>query len=328
LQQLGNKRLVILGVIMELAHIALWAFPVFIFAGLVEAWIITKRQHHVYHWRESAASLGIAVGQRLINVLAGLGGSVLFLMLWEHRWWTMPTTAWWYIPALFLATEFAYYWHHRVSHESRWFWATHSVHHSPQHLYLLSAYRLGLTGKITGHFLFYLPLIVIGFHPLSVFMMLAINLAYQFWLHTELIGRLGWFDVLFNSPSNHRVHHATNPRYLDSNYGGMIMLYDHLFATYVAQRADDAPRYGLVTQIASNNPLRIALNEWLAIACDLRTAHSLREVMGYLFAAPGWRPDGHGNTTANLREAASQQRYQHNLAVISSPSTLPSTHAS
>jgi sterol desaturase/sphingolipid hydroxylase (fatty acid hydroxylase superfamily) len=311
---------------MELGYITLWALPILVLAGLAEAWFISRRQQRVYHWRESAASLGIAVGQRVINIATGLGGGALFLMLWDHRLLNIPTTEWWYYPALFLATELAYYWHHRVSHESRWFWATHSVHHSPKHLYLLSAYRLGWTGKISGHFLFYLPLIVVGFHPLAVFLALAVNLMYQFWLHTELIGSLAWFDKLFNSPSNHRVHHATNPRYLDSNYGGIVMLYDHLFGTYVAERVDDAPRYGLVTPIHSNNPLRIAFNEWFAIARDVRSARSLREVIGYLFAAPGWRPDGKGLTTARLREAASQQRYQHNLAAISSPSTLPSTH--
>jgi sterol desaturase/sphingolipid hydroxylase (fatty acid hydroxylase superfamily) len=308
---------------MELGHIALWAFPIFIFAGLAEAWFISQRQQRVYHWRESAASLGIAVGQRVINIATSLGGGALFLLLWDHRLWTMPKTEWWYYPALFLASEFAYYWHHRVSHESRWFWATHSVHHSPEHLYLLSAYRLGLTGKITGHFVFYLPLIVIGFHPLHVFLMLAVNLIYQFWLHTDLIGRLGWFDKLFNSPSNHRVHHATNARYLDSNYGGVLMIYDHLFGTYVAERSDDVPQYGLVKQISSNNPLRIAFNEWSAIARDLRAAKNVREVFGYLFAAPGWQPDGKGLTTQRLRELAVQSRYERNLEVLTLPSQVP-----
>lgn len=286
---------------MELGQIAAWIFPIFILAGIAEAWFIIRRQQRVYYWREIVASLGIALGQRSINGLAALGLGGVFLALWQYRMVTLPTTSWWYYPALFVAVEFVYYWQHRISHESRWFWATHSVHHSPQHLYLLSAYRLGWTGKISGHFIFYFPLILIGFHPATIFFMLALNLVYQFWLHTELIGPLGWFDKILNSPSNHRVHHAINPQYLDSNYGGVIMLFDHWFGTYVAERADDKPQYGLVKQINSHNPLRIALNEWLALALDVRHARSIRDVAGYLFAPPGWQPDGNGTTTEHIR---------------------------
>jgi sterol desaturase/sphingolipid hydroxylase (fatty acid hydroxylase superfamily) len=261
-----------------------------------------------YQWRESAASLGIALGQRALGVVtAGVAGGCL-MALWEYRWWTVPLDTVWGVALLFVGLEFFYYWHHRASHECRWFWATHSVHHSPQHFNLSAAYRLGWTGAITGNVVFYAPLPLLGFHPMAVLMALAVNLAYQFWLHTELVGTLGWFDRWFNSPSNHRVHHATNAAYLDCNYGGVLMVFDRWFGTYVAECKANAPRYGLVKQIHSNHPFVIAFHEWMSIGRDLAQARSWREAAGYLFAAPGWRPGGSGVTTANLRRNTGGQQ--------------------
>jgi sterol desaturase/sphingolipid hydroxylase (fatty acid hydroxylase superfamily) len=286
---------------MELGKLALWVFGVFAVAALIEAAILTRFRKERYDWRESGASIGVAIGQRIIN--ATLGGMVFaaLLWLWDFRIWSVTLDAWYDYALLFLAVEFAYYWHHRLSHEVRWFWATHCVHHSPQKMYLSGAIRLGWTGQVSGAFLFYAPLVVIGFHPVAVFATLLLNLLYQFWLHTELIGKLPVFDWIFNSPSNHRVHHAVNPDYLDRNYGGVIMLFDHLFGTYQRELETLPPRYGLVKQIESHNPFRIALNEWFNIARDLRQAKSVRQVLGYLFAPPGWTADGYGLTSKRIK---------------------------
>jgi sterol desaturase/sphingolipid hydroxylase (fatty acid hydroxylase superfamily) len=288
---------------MEMGRIALIIFPFLLIAALLEAWLLISRKKVAYNWKATAASIGIAVGQRLINGLfAGMSLGV-FLMAAKHSLWTIQIDSVWSYIGLFFAVEFAYYWHHRFSHECRWFWANHSVHHSPQQFYLSGAYRLGWTGQLTGHFLFYLPLALIGFPPVAIFLTLAVNLIFQFWLHTELIGKLGWFDRAFNSPSNHRVHHGTNTQYLDRNYGGVLMLFDHLFGTYQAELDNEVPQYGLIKQIRSNNPVRIAFSEWLAIAKDLRSAKNLREVAGYLFAPPGWKPHGQSVTSKDLRKA-------------------------
>jgi sterol desaturase/sphingolipid hydroxylase (fatty acid hydroxylase superfamily) len=289
---------------MELGKLALWVFGVFAVAALIEAAILTRRRNERYDWRETGASIGVAIGQRIVNT--ALGGLVFTALLgiWEYRIWTLALDAWYDYALLFIAVEFAYYWHHRLSHEMRWFWATHSVHHSPQKMYLSGAVRLGWTGQVSGAFLFYAPLVWIGFHPIAVLATLLINLIYQFWLHTELVSRLPRFDWLFNSPSNHRVHHAVNAEYLDRNYGGVIMLFDHLFGTYQRELNTSPPRYGLVKQIESHNPIRIALNEWFSIAKDLRQAKSIREVFGYLFAPPGWTADGCGMTSKRIRALA------------------------
>jgi hypothetical protein len=182
--------------------------------------------------------------------------------------------------------EFVYYWQHRISHECRWFWATHSVHHSPNHMVLLGALRLGWTGAITGQFLFFVPLVLMGYSAIDVLIVLGINLIYQFWLHTELIGKLGPLEWVFNTPSHHRAHHASNPEYIDRNYGGVLIIFDRLFGTFAEEREDVPLKYGLVKPIYSYNPFRIALNEWLVIAKELQQSRSLSQLFTILFSAP------------------------------------------
>jgi len=135
------------------------------------------------------------------------------------------------------------------------------------------------------------PMIWLGFPPQAVFAALALNLLYQFWLHTEWVPKLGWLEYVLNTPSHHRVHHASNAGYIDTNYGGVLIVFDRLFGTFAAERHDLPCRYGLATPLISHNPIRIAFHEWLKIINDLRGARSPREAFGYLFGPPGWRPD-------------------------------------
>jgi sterol desaturase/sphingolipid hydroxylase (fatty acid hydroxylase superfamily) len=274
--------------------------PLFAMIALIEAvWLRRKRGH--YDWRQSGASLAIAFGQQLSGLAAAALMVGVFTTVHEYRLQDLDIDSGWMILLLFVCLEFAYYWHHRASHKCRWFWASHAVHHSANDFNLSAAYRLGWTAGITGHSLFYLPLVWLGFSPKAVFGMLALNLIYQFWLHTELVLRLGAIEWLFNTPAHHRVHHASNPDYLDRNYGGTLIVFDRFFGTFAAER-DDAPcRYGLTRPLQSANPLRIVFHEWIAIVRDLRHASDWRERMGLLFAAPGWRVDGTGTTTADLQ---------------------------
>ena len=282
-----------------------WTFLALLLLIALAELLWLARRGRPLDWRESAASLGVGVGQHLSGLLTVALYGGLFLWCWQHGLTTIALSNPWALPLLFVGTEFFYYWQHRTAHESRWFWASHAVHHSPQHLNLSAAYRLGWTAGLTGHGLFMLPLILLGFHPAAVFGMLGLNLLYQFWLHTELVPRLPWLDWILNTPSNHRVHHAVNPLYLDRNYGGVLIIFDRLFGTWQPELAHEPCRYGLVHPLVTHNPLRIVLHEWLALGRDLRGARSLREVAGYLFGAPGWRPDGSGVTTAVLRRGIS-----------------------
>jgi sterol desaturase/sphingolipid hydroxylase (fatty acid hydroxylase superfamily) len=188
---------------------------------------------------------------------------------------------------LFLGEEFAYYWSHRAGHEIRWMWASHVVHHTPEHIHFASAVRIGGTEILSGGWLFRLPLYWLGLHPLAVSGMVAINLAYQFWLHTDLVGRLGPLEWVLNTPSHHRVHHASNSDYLDRNYGGILIIWDLLFGTFAQERPETSIVYGLVHPIGNLNPIHLTFHEWGAMVRDVARAPSLRERLRLLFGHPG-----------------------------------------
>lgn len=286
---------------MNLYHGPLkWISLIVIGIALLEI-VILQRKKMAWSWQETCNSIFISFGQR-VAAMAGAGlFAGVYLWSWEHRLFTVPLSSLWGIALLFLGQEFLYYWEHRLSHECRWFWASHVVHHSPNHLNLSAAYRLSWSAPFTGQSLIFLPLVWLGFHPAAVFGMLAINLLYQFWLHTELVPRLGWFDRIFNSPSNHRVHHAANLRYLDANYGGILIIFDRLFGTWIAEDEHEPCRFGLVKPLTSNNPLVIVFQEWLALGRDMLRHRNPIIWFNYLVQPPGWQPDGKGQTTAQMR---------------------------
>ena len=222
---------------------------------------------------------------------------------WQHRLWTLPMDHWSGWVACFVGQEFCYYWYHRAAHRVRWFWCTHSIHHTPNQLNLSAAYRFGWTGKLTGSIAFFMLAPLLGMPPRIVLMLLSLNLLYQFWIHATWIPRLGPLEWILNTPSAHRVHHAANLEYLDGNYGGVLIVFDRLFGTYIAEREDVPCDYGLISHpTSSRNPLVVNFEPWIGLWKDLRTARSPREVLMYLFAPPGWRPDGEGLTTAEIRK--------------------------
>jgi sterol desaturase/sphingolipid hydroxylase (fatty acid hydroxylase superfamily) len=275
---------------MNVPVYALWVLPVFaVLVALEVLWF--RRVRRDYPWRDSLASLGVWAGRIAIGMAGSVVVAAAFYAVWELTPLRIPLDTVWSWPLLFVGIEFFYYWFHRCSHEIRWLWATHNVHHSAERLHLVAAYRLGWTTVISGSWLFYLPLIALGFHPAAVLLMLSANLAYQFWLHTEAIGTLPrWFEYVFNTPSHHRVHHAVNPAYLDRNYGGVVILFDRWFGTFSEERAEDPCRYGLVDPNPSRNPLVIALREWGRLLRDLWRARSWRERFAYAFGPPGGNP--------------------------------------
>lgn len=255
-----------------------------------------------YEWRDTLASIGMRLGNYSSNLLLAGVSLAVFTFLYEHRLFEISSSspvAW---AALFLMDDFAYYWFHRASHECRFWWAAHVNHHSSQHYNLSTAIRQPWTGVLVGTWAPWFPLVLLGFPPEMIFFQSGLSLLYQFWLHTESIHRLPrWFEYLFNTPSHHRVHHAANPRYVDRNYGGTLMLWDRLFGTFAAESDDEPCRYGLIKNISTFNPIKIAFHEWVAMARDLRSARSLREAFNYTFGPPGWQPDGRGPTAKNIR---------------------------
>jgi sterol desaturase/sphingolipid hydroxylase (fatty acid hydroxylase superfamily) len=280
------------------------ALPVFMLAIVIEALYYRFILSRPYSWTVTGSNLVVAVG-RLVTDAATKGLVVLvYLAAYEVRLFDIPMKLWESWVALFFGVEIAYYWLHRYSHEVRWMWAQHSVHHSAQQITLSTAYRLGWTQFIAGPWIFLIPLCWLGFDPRAVMLMYAASLLWQFWLHTDTVGKLGWLELIFNTPSNHRVHHAIEPEYLDRNYGGVLIIWDKLWGTYAEERDASPITYGLVHQIHTNNPVKIAFAEWLELMNDVRRARNWRDAMGYMFRAPGWRPDGNGRTSRAIREAA------------------------
>ena len=213
--------------------------------------------------------------------------SPLFSRIADFRIASFDMSLWWHWVTLFFGLEFFYYWMHRMSHEVRWLWASHSVHHSPHTITFSGAYRLSITNLVSGTFLFFTPLYLIGYPVWAVTGMLALNLFYQFWLHTETIPRLGFLEGIFNTPSNHRVHHSIEPEYIDKNHGGVLIIFDRIFGTYAAEKVDKPMRYGLIGKAQSFNPFKLFFQEWVALIGDLRKARTWLGFLKACFGSPG-----------------------------------------
>jgi sterol desaturase/sphingolipid hydroxylase (fatty acid hydroxylase superfamily) len=291
--------------VVDLSEIYMVILPLVLTAALVEGVWLSRSRPEGYDWKASACSLADLAGRQLLRFVPLAVIAPWMAWTWEHRLFTQSLDNVGSILLLFFSLEFFYYWYHRFSHTTRWFWAGHSPHHSPNQLNLSAAYRLGWLGRLTGSTLFFTPLVLLGFTPTVVLTSLVLNLLYQFWLHADWFPRLGWLEGIFNTPSNHRVHHARNPEYLDANFGGVLVIFDRLFGTYIPERTDVPCDYGTITPtVSSRNPFVLNFSPWIGLFKDLRTARSPREVWMYMFGPPGWRPDGEGLTTAEIRRRA------------------------
>lgn len=216
--------------------------------------------------------------------LALLGYAVLYTYVAP---WHLPSTAWYTWVIALVGVDLLFYAYHRIAHRVRLVWATHQAHHSSQYFNFATALRQKWNNS--GEILIWIPLPLLGIPPWIVFASFSVNLIYQFWVHTERIGRM-WrpFEYVFNTPSHHRVHHGMDAEYLDKNYGGILILWDRLFGTY--QDELFRPHYGLTTQVSTFDVWKLQTHEYVAIARDVRHAARLREVAGYVFGPPGWRP--------------------------------------
>ncbi|MFZ2004434.1 MAG: sterol desaturase family protein [Stellaceae bacterium] len=259
--------------------ILLWSTLAVIVFAAIEAMALLVIRRGGYDWRAALCSLAdILVRQHVVYVYLAFGPiDWLIRFAWMHRVWTAPLGSAASIAALFVGQEFSYYWFHRCSHHLRFWWANHAVHHSTNELNLSAAFRFGWTGRLVGSTLFFVPLMWLGFAPGPVFITLNLNLLYQFFIHATWIPKLGPLEWVLNTPSHHRVHHASNPEYRDKNFGGVLIVFDRLFGTFAAEREDLPCRYGLVVPLRSYNPLWIAVHEFAALCRDLWRARSWGE---------------------------------------------------
>jgi sterol desaturase/sphingolipid hydroxylase (fatty acid hydroxylase superfamily) len=273
-----------------------WAIPAFLLSMGVEAFVLSRRGEG-YEAKDTAASLSGGLGSLLVK--APLKG--LTLMVWyalyAHRLFEIPAGAAGWVMLIF-AEDLCYYWFHRVCHEVRFFWATHVVHHSSVRYTLSTALRQSWTALFAG-FAFWLPLPLLGFRPENVLLMTSFSLLYQYWIHTETIGKLGPIEWIFNTPSHHRVHHGSNRQYLDRNHAGIFILWDRLFGTYERERARVV--YGLTKNLHTFNLAKVGFHDVAAVVHDVRRAPTLGAKLGYVFAPPGWSHDGSTKTARQLR---------------------------
>jgi sterol desaturase/sphingolipid hydroxylase (fatty acid hydroxylase superfamily) len=239
-----------------------------------------------YDRLDTRTSLLMGTGSMVVNgiwrivEIAGLSAvAALSPLDLGHTW-----VAW--VVAM-VGIDFMYYWDHRAGHEVRLLWAAHVVHHSSQRYNLSTALRQTWTGEYT--FLFFIPVVAVGVPVEIALAAWSLNLLYQFWIHTEAIGKLWrWFEFAFNTPSHHRVHHGAQSQYLDRNYGGVLIVWDRLFRTFEPE--GERVVYGLTKNITTYNPLKVATHELFAIARDVRSTRSWRARLGYVFRGPGWSP--------------------------------------
>ena len=279
--------------------------PVFILSVAIEWWAVrSQRARGRYTTRDALTSITMGIGNVAVNTLTGMLGVTMMLVAWPYRFMTF-TDNWWTISLCFCLYDFVYYWKHRFAHRARWWWMEHVTHHSSEHYNLTTALRQPWFGPFTGLVWLGLPLVLLGLHPYVIFFVASLNLVYQFWIHTESIGKLPpWIEAVMNTPSHHRVHHATNPRYLDSNYGGVFIVWDRMFGTFVEERRDDPPAYGLAEPLDSYNPFVVAYHELVGLVRDC-AGDGLKpdRWIGRLVNPPGWCPDGKHNRSMERKKA-------------------------
>ena len=280
-----------------------WIFGlllIILLAATIEGIVLTFYSKKSYDWRAYAATAVDMIIRRLIDASGISIAAPILFFAYTHRINTIELSTPFAFVLLFIGQEFFYYWYHRTSHTVRWFWATHSVHHSPNELNLAAAMRLGWTGKLTGTSLFFTPLVWLGFAPTTVLAVVAINLLYQFWIHAPWIPTLGPLEWILNTPAHHSVHHASNPEYLDCNYGGVLIIFDRLFGTFRQEQAGIQIRYGLTERLYSYNPIKIALHEWYKLVRDLWSAKTWLMRIKILFGRPGTIDKEYGSSTNTI----------------------------
>ena len=292
--------------ILEIPNLIHYAIPFFIITVIIEIILTVKIRLEEYEFKDAATSITMGLGNVILGLISKSLVLTVFLFFYKFRLFTIPFAWWSWILVLF-AEDFCYYWFHRTSHENRLFWASHVVHHSSLKYNLSTALRQTWSGSFYS-FIFWIPLILLGFHPVMVLVQISVSLLYQYWIHTELIHKLpNWFEAVFNTPSHHRVHHATNPQYLDRNHAGIFIIWDRLFGTFEPEV--EKPVYGLVKNINTYNPVKVAFNEWIQMFKDAfasKTSFSNR--LKYLVKPPGWKHDGTGILSPDLRKEWEQKK--------------------
>ena len=261
----------------------MYAIPLFAAATALEAWWASRHGLDLYERRDARNNIVIGLVSVVFGIVFGLAISQIYLLAFSFAPYQFPPEAWWSWVILFFLDDLAYYWFHRVSHESRLFWNMHVVHHSSAQYNLSVAVRQSWFGGLLV-WLFYFPLMLIGFAPWMFVVVHGFNLIYQFWIHTKLVGRLGPLEWILNTPSHHRVHHGVNEQYLDKNYGGILIIWDRMFGTFEPE--DEPARYGIIKPLDGFNPVWANTHAWVEMRDAVASRKSFRDKLRCIFGSP------------------------------------------
>jgi sterol desaturase/sphingolipid hydroxylase (fatty acid hydroxylase superfamily) len=295
--------------ILEFKNPVLFAIPVFLLAIGVELYINYRERTSYYQTKDSFACISMGLGSAVLDILGKSLFFLLFSYCYEQMGWFKELFAFTFLGwvVLFFAEDFSFYWHHRLSHQIRILWAAHVNHHSSQHFNLAVALRQSWT-EVFYKYTFYIWLAALGFPPVMILTQISINLIYQFFTHTQRVAKLpAAIEYFFNTPSHHRVHHASNVLYLDRNHAGTLIIWDKMFGTFQPELPSEPVIYGITTNIHTFNPLKIASSDFILLYRDVKNAKKWADKLKYIFYPPGWSPDGSTLTAVQMREQVNNQ---------------------
>ncbi len=280
----------------------LLSLPIYAVAVPLEALLSHWHGRHFYSWKETAVNVYLNLLNAGIDLL--LRGVALVVLLAFSRFAVQPhlhPVAYWGL--LFLLEDLLFWTEHFVDHKVRLFWAVHVTHHSSEEYNLTTGFRSSVFMP-AYRYLYFIPLVLLGFAPLDILFMYALTQTYGILVHTQAVGKLHpWLEAVLVTPSHHRVHHASNIPYLDKNMGMVLIVWDRLFSTFQEELSQEPPRYGLVHRVSTpHHPVGVVMHEWKALGADMRRAPGLRTKLRYLLRPPGWSHDGPQQTAKVLQE--------------------------
>jgi sterol desaturase/sphingolipid hydroxylase (fatty acid hydroxylase superfamily) len=274
------------GLALDVPFLLLYALPVMVALIIAEFSLSAYQRRDLYAGKDLLASLGVGAGNLILNVLTKVITLAFLLFFYNLALWHIPPVGWSY-GLCFVLIDFCMYWAHRIAHERRFFWATHVTHHSSTKYNFTTSFRVSWTQHLK--ILFFVPIPLLGLHPLVFLITYQISVLYQFWIHTELIRKLpDPVEYLWVTPSHHRVHHGRNERYIDKNYGASLIIWDRMFGTF--QEEDEKPVYGITKPLHSYNPVYLNFHEWIDLYRDVRKAGSLKKAIRLLIGRTGADP--------------------------------------
>ncbi|MES1214958.1 MAG: sterol desaturase family protein [Bacteroidota bacterium] len=287
-------------------------FPVILILLIAEMIYSYRENRELYLFKDTLNNLMIGVTYFASNAISKV--TFFAAISWMSRFHVISLgNSWWVWLLCFMGNDFTFYIYHKAAHEINWLWASHATHHSSEKLNITTAFRQSWTTNITGHFVFWLWMPFLGFSPEMIMIVSQLSFLYQYLLHSETIGRLPAFiEFIFNTPSHHRVHHSSNPEYLDKNHGGVLIIWDRIFGTYCDENTK--PVYGLTEKLKSGNPVIIVFSSWNDLFQKAFRSGSVKNFISYFIMPPGWSHDGSSCTVKQARDQKCNRRKTVRLA--------------